>query len=412
MARLEFPAEWRFEADGMAMPDGLVEALNQRVIRKVASASSQPYAVVEAMKRRFGSDSSSSSLEWAYSDLRTLMVDFEDNAAMFVEALWLGLEDARTLGAPVPPAETLNKVFREHDFPYELRPPNLYRTERDASFVAEDEATENTGQSETAPMVYLIGEELGHGGFGSVFAVKRRTSVATLDFAMKLLNPSPFVDPEKAKSRFIREISAVARLQHRGIVQYVDAGINNRGHYLIMSLIDGKNLREHCKSISHPERLALMVDVLEAVAYAHSNGVLHRDLKPSNILVRESDCQPIILDFGMSYLTDELSAESLTASGAGSIGYIPSEVLANPKLRSVLHDVYSCGVIAYELIAGQRPDPADYKHLASLHDEALAPIDDVLKKAIAPAPERYPSAAIFRDQLRTATAHLPKTPEE
>jgi serine/threonine-protein kinase len=128
--------------------------------------------------------------------------------------------------------------------------------------------------------------------------------------------------------------------------------------------------------------------------------VLHRDLKPGNILVRESDRQPIVVDFGHAYLFEEMSTTSLTTSSlVGTLGYIPSEVFANPRERSPLHDIFSCGVITYELVARRLPDPHDYHALANL-DVQYASLDTVLIRALSAARLRFHSAEEFADALR------------
>jgi serine/threonine protein kinase len=135
--------------------------------------------------------------------------------------------------------------------------------------------------------------------------------------------------------------------------------------------------------------------VLLAIHYAHENDVLHRDLKPSNILVRAADAQPIVVDFGSAYLLEQMDSKSLTTAAVGSVGYIPSEVLADPSKRSTQHDIYSCGVIAYELFARHRPDPSAYRPLSASFAE-LGALDEAIQKALAPEHSRYASAEDFR----------------
>jgi serine/threonine protein kinase len=134
--------------------------------------------------------------------------------------------------------------------------------------------------------------------------------------------------------------------------------------------------------------LHLFTEVLEGLRFAHIKGVLHRDLKPSNILVRESDTQPVILDFGCAYLRDEAGLASLTTTAVGSQGYIPSEVIAEPTLRTPQHDIFSCGIILYEMLARRQPDPREYQSL-TLMDHSFAMVDSVVQRAIAPATSRF-----------------------
>ena len=144
----------------------------------------------------------------------------------------------------------------------------------------------------------------------------------------------------------------------------------------------------------------MFVEVLRALEYAHAGGVIHRDLRPMNILVRTSDRQPIILDFGAACVLDEMDTTGLTTHAVGTLGYIPSEVLADPGLKTPLHDVHTCGVMLYEVLAGQRPDPANYSPL-TLVDEAFDFLDDIVARAIAGVDQRTGSAAEFANQLES-----------
>ena len=183
---------------------------------------------------------------------------------------------------------------------------------------------------------------------------------------VKILDPSPFVtDYDKALfRRFQREVEAIQLLQHRAIVPYYEAGITvDNKPYIVMPYVSGTDLRTATAGQELDVTVRIFLEVTAALTYAHGLNVLHRDLKPTNIVVRHSDRQAIILDFGSSYLLDYLDSDSLTTNAVGTLGYIPSEVLANPKARSPLHDIYACGVMLYECVAGRLPDPADYVSL-------------------------------------------------
>jgi serine/threonine protein kinase len=217
---------------------------------------------------------------------------------------------------------------------------------------------------------------------------------------LKVLDPSPFItDYDKALKRFRREVTALRSLQHRSIVHYYEAGLTiDNKPYLVMPLIRGTDLRSAANAVSLAGAVSLFVEVLQGLAYAHHNDVIHRDLKPSNILVRSSDRQPLILDFGSAYILEQLDTKTLTTEAVGTIGYIPSEVLADPTLRSPLQDVYACGIMLYEALAGRRPDPANYLPLGTLNP-AHAPLDPIVSHAIAGAKARLTSAGEFADQL-------------
>jgi serine/threonine protein kinase len=169
-----------------------------------------------------------------------------------------------------------------------------------------------------------------------------------------------------------------------------------------MQLIEGKNLRDAAAEMAPEQILLTFLEFTAGLEFAHAKDVLHRDLKPSNILVRRSDQQPIVLDFGLACAFDEADSQSLTTGTvAGSLGYMPPEVQIDPKARSPLHDVYSCGVILYELFARKRPDTTDYQSLAAVEPK-LAVLDSIVERATSPARRRYPSIT----ELRRAVAEI------
>ncbi|MBS2031588.1 MAG: serine/threonine protein kinase [Deltaproteobacteria bacterium] len=387
---LDYPRDWYFDPTLGHMPQ---EALNEllELVTRVAAQAEDQQAVYEIFKGRFGNSNTSSNASWAHSDMVDAMGRQDRNLPAFIDAYWTAMttvgEEVRT-----PTAEHVNAILRKHRIGYAIRPPKLVRE------VVSSVASTSPEASSSAP-TYLIGECLGRGGFGEVRRATRESAFGSFEFAVKLHLPSALTDIEKARKRFEREVAVVRKLQHRAIVPYVDAGLDGDGRpFLVMALISGKNLREATFGQSPALAVRHMIEVLGAIEYAHANQVLHRDLKPSNILVRDSDGQAVVVDFGLAYVFDDATQESLTTAGVGTAAYVPHEVLANPKLRSPGHDIYSCGVILYEVIAGQLPDRANYHALAN-RDGALAPIDAVITKALAPAGGRYPSVAEFKNDL-------------
>lgn len=388
---LQFPGEWMFE-DSDAMPSVPAALVTRfwKMLVAIGDSANDPKDVVESFKRRFGRSTSSTSLDWAQTDLGTAMQERGEHAATFIENLWTALQEAKNDGLKVPSTEQINKWLADDGVPFQIRGTELLR------FTSPDMPT---GEGPSAPAGYVLGDEIGRGGFGIVRLATRETTGGTFEFAYKLLDPSPFnKDRGKALERFKREIRAVQKLQHRAIVQYVDAGLNPYGQpYLVMQRILGTNIRDATED-DPALAISLMVEVLSGLAHAHKNQVLHRDLKPSNIIVRDSDRQPVILDFGTAYFLDDLDTHSLSSAAVGSLGYIPPEVLANPKLRTPLHDIYSCAVILYELIARQRPNPQEYSPLAE-HRSELAALDALLLDALGAAAKRPQTPAAFRAAL-------------
>lgn len=408
MARLNFPdPSARFEKSYHPIPDEAVDRFKENLRSSAATADHGEYELIEKMKSRFGMASSSTDLSWARHDLGLAMNDCSRNCLRFIEALWLSTQDANAVGADTLSLRQINEILKEHNIPYELAPPDVRARPNGQIVAAQDGGSDPTRVS--AMLRYTLVRPIRGGAYGDVHLATYETATKDkFECALKLhsLHPWTTTDPEKARARFSREVRTVSRLQHRGIVPYIDAGFHDGHPFLVMPYISGPDLREYSGSVNFAKRSALMVEILNALAYAHQQGVMHRDLKPSNILVRSSDHQPIIVDFGLAYVFDDMDGPTLTASTVGSAGYIPSEVLANPTLRTPSHDIYSCGIILYEIIAGCKPDPRDYKPLVEVGHESLAPIDGVVLKAIAPASTRYPSAADFRDALRVAGEKL------
>jgi serine/threonine protein kinase len=274
-----------------------------------------------------------------------------------------------------------------------VEPPLLHITPGDAVVVPASvtDPTPRAGR-------LIRGELIGQGGFGMVYKATRTTSVATFDYALKLLDPSPFIeDHEKASKRFARESRALQRLQHRAIVPYVETGmIDGNQAYILMPLIEGRTLRD---AGMDPERvLWTFGEILGGLVYLHAQNIIHRDLKPSNIIVRSSDLQPLILDFGCAYLFDDVPEKTLTNTLIGSAAYVPPEVHADPTMRDPRQDIYACGIMLYEVLRGHRPDPNEYVTLESMIS-GLAPLDDLVQAAIAPFKKRIATAKEFENRL-------------
>ena len=180
--------------------------------------------------------------------------------------------------------------------------------------------------------------------------------------ALKVIRPD-FIMPELVR-RFSRESEVLGRLQHPGIAQIYEAGTFEDSHgpqpFFAMELVKGQPVTEYARArtLDVKQRLELFARICDAVHYAHQQGVVHRDLKPANILV-DAAGQPKILDFGIALLTDaDVQATRQTSVGevVGTLQYMsPEQVNADPALIDSRSDVYSLGVILYELLAGRLP---------------------------------------------------------
>ncbi len=207
---------------------------------------------------------------------------------------------------------------------------------------------------------YKIIELIGRGGMGEVyraFHVELRKQVALKVFRSAATRlPSDL----QIAQRFEREAHTLAKLDHRGCVRILDHGRLGRYQYLAMDLVEGRDLATILRDDGplSPERATRIArDILAALAHAHEQGVLHRDLKPANVMVADADGRVVVIDFGLARQEDDAA---LTARGTcfGSPSYLAPERLAGAAYDERA-DLYSVGVILYELLAGVRPFPGD-----------------------------------------------------
>jgi WD40 repeat protein len=209
---------------------------------------------------------------------------------------------------------------------------------------------------------YRILGRRGEGGMGIVYEAEQDSPRRTV--ALKVIRLG-VVSPELVK-RFHHEAQILARLQHPGIAQIYESGMNDDGRpYFAMELLSGMPLDEYARShdLAAAARLELLARVCDAVQHAHGKGVIHRDLKPANILVEESG-QPKVLDFGVAHVTaaDLLTTASRTQAGQllGTLSYMsPEQIAADPAGLDGRSDVYTLGVILFELLARRLPYQLD-----------------------------------------------------
>ena len=215
---------------------------------------------------------------------------------------------------------------------------------------------------------YRVVRQLGQGGMGTVYEAEQEQPRRSV--ALKIIKPG-FCTPEGLR-RFEHESQALGRLQHPGIAQIYEAGTADTGFgpqpYFAMELIRGQSLMAHAEALrlNTRQRLALMARICDAVHHAHQRGLIHRDLKPGNILVDETG-QPKILDFGVARMTgNEAEGTRLTDAGqiVGTLTYMsPEQVLADPSELDFRSDVYSLGVILFELLSGRLPYNVSHRQL-------------------------------------------------
>jgi eukaryotic-like serine/threonine-protein kinase len=220
-------------------------------------------------------------------------------------------------------------------------------------------AAMNTLASGTRIGPYVLQREVGQGGMGAVWLANRVDGAMTRQVALKL--PTIHLTQALAE-RFSRERDILAQLTHPNIARLYDAGVSDTGRpYLALEYVEGKPITEHCDAINLPvnERLQRFLQVASAVQYAHANLVIHRDLKPSNILVSE-DGQVHLLDFGIAKLLDDPKGQAneteltMLAGRALTLDYASPEQV-NGLAISTASDVYSMGVVLYQLLTGLKP---------------------------------------------------------
>lgn len=216
---------------------------------------------------------------------------------------------------------------------------------------------------------YRLLDVLGEGGFGVVYLAEQSSPVRRR-VALKVIKPG--MDSRAVIARFAAERQALAVMDHPGIAKFIDAGATPEGSpggagrpFFVMELVGGVPITEYCDEHRLPmrDRLRLFVSVCESVEHAHQRGIIHRDLKPANILVRESTGQsahPMVIDFGISKalhsrLVDE-PAHTMQGELLGTPEYMsPEQAESSVVDIDTRADVYSLGVILYELVAGCTP---------------------------------------------------------
>ena len=218
---------------------------------------------------------------------------------------------------------------------------------------------------------YKIEKELGSGGMSTVYLATQLSFGRKV--ALKIMAPS-FVANKEAATRFIREARIIAGLSHPHIVPVYDVGTHGDYHYMSMDFLTGGDLVQWLKrGLEIEEVLQITEAIASALQFAHSKGYIHRDIKPNNILFRE-DHSPVLTDFGISRLLN--ADDQVTQSGTivGTPRYMSPEALQGKPIDG-RSDLYSLGVVFYEMLARQAPYQAeDYLALALKHVNDPLPV--------------------------------------
>ena len=265
------------------------------------------------------------------------------------------------------------------DDPAGLCPNCLIRGALDSSVGAFESATQTVdtiaGAGDDDFGYYRILRNLGEGGMGTVYLAAQSEPIRRT-VALKIVKLG--MDTRQVLARFANERQALAMMDHPNIARIFDAGATGKGRpYFVMEYIDGATIMQYCdgKRMTIGQRLKLFLAVCGAVQHAHQKGVIHRDLKPSNVLVTERDGVPIpkVIDFGIAKATDQWAVERTLLTEFGQMVGTPE--YASPEQADVTTgdvnetaDVYSLGVLLYELLIGTVPFDAARMRQAGLRE--------------------------------------------
>jgi len=241
----------------------------------------------------------------------------------------------------------------------QLQQIGKYFTEHEAS---EDEPPDIPG--------YQIMEELGAGRVGPVYKAKQ--VAMDRDVAIKVV-PQRLLDEPGAVDRFLEEARAVAKLNHPNVVQAYNCGRTGSGFYIVMEFVAGGSLRDLMDKegqMDEQRALDLAIQASRGLYHAHLHGIAHCDLRPSNVLVAKRD-QVKLVDFGLSRLVSADQGQEDQADRSQETRYLAPEIITGGKVPDSRCDIYSLGVILYEMLAGKLPD-----------DEATRPHPEPRQKAL------------------------------
>jgi len=258
--------------------------------------------------------------------------------------------------------------------------------------------------AEQFPQLEII-ELLGQGGMGAVYKARQKQLDRLV--ALKILPPEAG-QSEAFAERFTREARSLAKLNHPQITTVHDFGRTERGlYYFLMEFVDGTDLRRVIQAggLTSEQALAIVPQVCEALHYAHKKGIVHRDIKPENILL-DKDGNIKIADFGLARLLDKpTSAYTLTQSGQrmGTPHYMAPEQIEHPQEVDHRADIYSLGVVFYEMLTGELPIGRFAPPSKKVHVDVR--LDEIVLHTLEKEPElRYQHASEIKTDVETVSS--------
>lgn len=248
---------------------------------------------------------------------------------------------------------------------------------------------------------YKLIEKIGSGGMATVY----KAIQTSLDrpVAIKVLS-RVLADQEDDLERFQRESLIIARLTHPNIIHIIDRGVTPEGMpYFVMEYVEGSDLAKIIKEekLDLNRKLDLIIQVCKALSYAHKNGVIHRDIKPANVLIDKED-NVLVLDFGIAQLFGEGTQDlkqTKTNVVMGTISYMSPEQQISAKKVTASTDLYSLGVVMYEMLTGDKP-LGRFQPPSKINPKIPESLDEVILRCLEPEPaDRFSSADEIRDSL-------------
>ncbi|HUQ79943.1 MAG TPA: protein kinase [Gemmatimonadaceae bacterium] len=260
---------------------------------------------------------------------------------------------------------------------------------------------------------YELEDEIGRGGMSVVF--RARDLRLNRPVAIKVLPPELAHDPA-IRARFTREAQMSAQLSHAHIVPIYDVGERDGIAWFVMALVTGGNLGTHLTREPRPpldEVRRILCETADALAYAHLRGVIHRDIKPDNILLDRQTGRAMVTDFGIAWAMEAGSRLTATGIAVGTPTYMSPEQAVGDRQLDGRSDIYSVGVLAYQMLTGRVPFEAGnamallLKHvterprpISDLRADTPRALRETIERAMMKAPEdRWPTAAALRDAL-------------